>query len=89
MKMSSSVAIHHRKSLKKSQHILDHRCSTELAANLFRATQTEEKLRREDIQGKYKAIQTHFEVGTADHSRTRRHHAGRFAYRGECQKIGG
>jgi len=37
--------------------------STELAANLFRATQTEEKLRRENIQGKTKANKTHFEVG--------------------------
>ena len=37
--------------------------STELAANLFRATQTDEKLRRENIKGKEKAYQTHFEVG--------------------------
>ena len=56
-------AIHARKCLKKSQQILDHMGSTELAANLFRATQTEEKLRREDIKGKHKANQTHFEVG--------------------------
>ncbi len=34
--------IHARKGLKKSQKILDHMGSTELAANLFRATQTEE-----------------------------------------------
>lgn len=56
-------AIHQKKSLKKSQQILDHMGSTELAANLFRATQTEEKLRRENIQGKQKANKTHFEVG--------------------------
>jgi len=56
-------AIHARKGLKKSQQILDHMGSTELAANLFRATQTEEKLRRENIQGKQKANQTHLEVG--------------------------
>lgn len=37
--------------------------STELAANLFRATQTEEKLRNENIKGKQKANQTHYEVG--------------------------
>ena len=55
--------IHQRKGLKKSQHILDHMGSTELAANLFRATQTEEKLRRENIQGKAKANLTHREVG--------------------------
>jgi DNA-damage-inducible protein D len=56
-------AIHKWKGLKKSQQILDHMGSTELAANLFRATQTEEKLRRENIKGKQKANQTHFEVG--------------------------
>lgn len=55
--------IHAKKGLKKSQHILDHMGSTELAANLFRATQTEEKLRRENIKGKARANQTHFEVG--------------------------
>jgi DNA-damage-inducible protein D len=55
--------IHSRKGLKKSQHILDHMGSTELAANLFRATQTEEKLRREKIKGKACANQTHREVG--------------------------
>lgn len=55
--------IHTQKGLKKSQKILDHMGSTELAANLFRATQTEEKLNRENVKGKYKANQTHFEVG--------------------------
>ncbi|OQX28676.1 MAG: DNA damage-inducible protein D [Spirochaeta sp. LUC14_002_19_P3] len=55
--------IHTRKGLKKSQQILDNMGSTELAANLFRATQTEEKLCREKIQGKAKANITHFEVG--------------------------
>ena len=55
--------IHAKKGLKKSQKILDHMGSTELAANLFRATQTEEKLRREQVKGKTKANKTHFEVG--------------------------
>ena len=55
--------IHQRKGLKKSQNILDHMGSTELAANLFRATQTEEKLRREKIKGKAKANQAHYYVG--------------------------
>ena len=55
--------IHARKNLKKSQKILDHMGSEELAANLFRATQTEGKLRREKIKGKTVANQTHFEVG--------------------------
>ena len=55
--------IHAKKGLKKSQKILDHMGSTELAANLFRATQTDEKLRRENIQGKQAAYDTHYEVG--------------------------
>ena len=55
--------IHQRKGLKPSQKILDHMGSTELAANLVRATQTDEKLRRENIQGKENAYETHFEVG--------------------------
>ena len=55
--------IHARKGLKKGQNILDHMGSTELAANLFRATQTDEKLRRENIQGKAEANRTHYEVG--------------------------
>lgn len=55
--------IHARKGLKKGQKILDYMGSTELAANLFRATQTDEKLRRENIKGKEAANQTHYEVG--------------------------
>jgi len=55
--------IHAKKGLKKSQKILDHMGSTELAANLFRATQAEEKLKRDNIKGKDKANQTHHEVG--------------------------
>lgn len=55
--------IHVWKGLKKNQKILDHMGSTELAANLFRATQTEEKLKREQITGKIKANDTHYEVG--------------------------
>ncbi len=55
--------IHAHKNLKKSDKILDRMGSTELAANLFRATQTEEKLRRDNVQGKQHANQTHFNVG--------------------------
>src|ERR1035437_7706455 len=58
---AKGIQIH--KGLKKSQQILDHMGSTELAANLFRATQTEEKLQREKIYGKTKANVTHYEVG--------------------------
>lgn len=52
-----------RKGLKKNQKILDHMGSTELAANLFRATQTDEKLRREEVRGREAANHTHYEVG--------------------------
>ena len=55
--------IHARKGLKKGAQILDHMGSTELAANLFRATQAEDKLRREKITGKAKANQAHREGG--------------------------
>ena len=55
--------IHAKKQLKKNQDILDYMGHEELAANLFRATQTEAKLRRDHVQGKENANQTHFEVG--------------------------
>lgn len=55
--------IHKRKKLKKSQHILDHMGTTELAANLFRSTQAEEKLRRDQVQGKDAANAVHYEAG--------------------------
>jgi DNA-damage-inducible protein D len=51
-----------RKGVKPGQ-ILDYMGSTELAANLFRATQAEEKLRREHIVGKETANRTHHAVG--------------------------
>ncbi len=57
------AGIQRKKGLKKSQKILDHMGSAELAANLFRATQAEEKLRRDKIQGKAAANATHFAVG--------------------------
>lgn len=52
-----------KKGLKPTDDILDHMGSTELAANLFRATQTDEKLRRENIKGKAAANMTHYNVG--------------------------
>ncbi|NOR49004.1 MAG: DNA damage-inducible protein D, partial [Methanosarcinaceae archaeon] len=55
--------IHKRKGLAKNQKILDHMGSTELAANLFRATQTDDKLRRENIRGKETANKTRHDVG--------------------------
>lgn len=55
--------IHRRKGLKKKEGILDHMGSTELAANLFRATQTEDKLRRDHATSKDHANRIHNEVG--------------------------
>lgn len=56
-------AIHTKKGLKKSHKILDYMGSTELAANLFRATQAEEKLKRDNVKSKTVANKTHNEVG--------------------------
>lgn len=52
-----------RKKLRYREDILDNIWSEELAANLFRITQTESKIKREDIKGKKKANKTHYEVG--------------------------
>lgn len=59
----TAADIKERKGLTKNQDILDHMGSTELAANYFRITQTEEKLRKEQIQGEDNANQTHYQVG--------------------------
>lgn len=56
-------AIHKRKRLKNKEKILDHMGSEELGANIFRATQTNAKLRREKPQSKELANDTHYEVG--------------------------
>ena len=56
--------IHQKKWLKKSQKILDHMSSEELAANLFRATQAEAKLKRENILWQDRANKAHFDVWT-------------------------
>jgi len=55
--------IHTKKRLKKSQKILDHMNSEELAANLFRATQTDAKIKRENIKGQGNASLAHYDVG--------------------------
>lgn len=54
--------IERRKGIKKGE-LLDRAGSTELAANLFRITQTDEKLKKDKIQGEREASQTHFMVG--------------------------
>lgn len=55
--------IHKKKNLKENQKILDFMGSEELAANLFRITQTEAKLKRENVKTKEKANETHNTVG--------------------------
>src|SRR6266566_509169 len=55
--------VQQRKRLKPKEHLLDRMGSTELAANLFRATQTEEKLRRENVRNKDQANRIHAAVG--------------------------
>ena len=56
--------IHRKKNLKDKEKILDFMGSEELAANLFRITQTEAKLKRETVKNKENANQTHYTVGT-------------------------
>lgn len=51
-----------KKGIKKGE-LLDRAGSTELAANLFRITQTDEKIKKDKIQGDRAASQTHFMVG--------------------------
>lgn len=57
--------IHKRKGLKPNEKILDFMASPELIANLFRISQTEEKIKNEFIQGAENATMAHYEVGTA------------------------
>lgn len=57
--------IHKRKGLKPNEKILDFMASPELIANLFRISQTEEKIKNEFIQGADNATKAHYEVGSA------------------------
>lgn len=58
----STSEIEKKKGIKKGE-LLDRAGSTELAANLFRITQTDEKIKKDKIQGERNATQTHFMVG--------------------------
>ncbi len=48
---------------KKSGSLLDYMGKTELAANLFRVTQTEEKIKRENVKGQTQLEHIHEDVG--------------------------
>jgi DNA-damage-inducible protein D len=58
----SLADVEKKKGLQKGE-LLDRAGNTELAANLFRITQTDEKLNKERITGNRAASQTHFMVG--------------------------
>ena len=55
--------IHKRKNLEVGQKILDYMGSTELIANLFRISQTEEKLRKDEVNNAKTATSIHYSVG--------------------------
>lgn len=55
--------IHQKKGLKKADKILDFMSSTELIANLFRISQTEEKLKKDKASTTDAANEIHFIVG--------------------------
>ena len=52
-----------RKGLRYREDILDNMGSEELAANLFRITQTESRLKRDNVDTEKKANKTHYEIG--------------------------
>ena len=52
-----------RKNLRYREDILDNMCSEELIANLFRISQTESKLKRDNVSSETKANETHYIVG--------------------------
>ena len=52
-----------RKNLRYRENILDNMCSEELIANLFRISQTESKLKRDNVSSETKANETHYIVG--------------------------
>lgn len=58
---SEEIRVH--KSIPEGEEILDNMGREELAANYFRITQTEGKLKRENVKGEDNAIQTHHNVG--------------------------
>ena len=67
--------IHAKKNLEVGQKILDYMGSTELIANLFRISQTEEKLRKDNVSDAQNATHVHYSVGKE--------------VRGAIEKIGG
>ena len=61
--MTAADDIAKRKGLRYREEILDNMGSDELIANLFRISQTEQKLRKDNIYTEHQANITHYEVG--------------------------
>lgn len=57
--------IANRKGISEKEDILDYMSSTELAANLFRITQTDEVLKNKNVDNENEACITHHKVGQA------------------------
>ena len=79
-----------RKGLRYREDILDNMGSEELAANLFRITQTESRLKRDKIDTERKACDTHNKIGKIVRKAIKeagRNYAGRFAYTREKFKT--
>ena len=72
-----------RKGLRYREDILDNMGSEELAANLFRITQTESRLKRDKVETEKKACDTHNKIGKIVRNAIKqagRNYAGRFTY---------
>ena len=72
-----------RKGLRYREDILDNMGSEELAANLFRITQTESRLKRDKVNTEKKACDTHYRIGKIVRKAIKeagRDYARRFAY---------
>ena len=59
----TAADIFKRKKLRYREDILDNMCSEELGTNIFRITQTEAKLKRDNVDNEYTANSIHYEVG--------------------------
>ncbi len=59
----TAADIARRKGLRYREDILDNMGSDELIANLFRISQTEQKLKKDNIKGEQKANEVHFNIG--------------------------
>ena len=59
----NSIQLKHRRKIDEKSNLADFMGRTELAANLFRVTQTEERIKNKNVSGQNNLEKTHFEVG--------------------------